>query len=115
MPGVPVAAAPQQHDIRTTLPSYPLSPPQRMIVPVTNNTQQANTASQQRQLLLEQQLQLALDVLDRSTTAAYRQAVEEAPHVVRTESRPWYFLQAANYHPAAAAKRLAMYWQTRQE
>ena len=70
---------------------------------------------QQRRAILQGQVQLALDVLERHVTAEYRQALEQVPYLVQTESKMWHFLQAEDYSPARAATRLALYWKVRHE
>ena len=64
---------------------------------------------------LVDQVQRAVQLLNRDVSAEYFEAVAHAPDLVRRESRIIDFLRTEAYHALRAAKRLALYWKTRRE
>lgn len=61
----------------------------------------------------EQQVLLALDLLDAEVTRDYRQANAEAPELVQAECRPIDFLRTEDFNPYKAAVRMAGFWTCR--
>lgn len=66
-------------------------------------------------LSLLQVMDFELESLDPALQREYRQALEEAPVLVKLETRWIDFLRTENMDPAKAANRLALYWKYRKE
>ena len=64
---------------------------------------------------MERQVLFAIQTFDRNMTREYYQACDEAYDLVRRETPIRQFLQAANYSPVDAAKRLVLRWKYRKE
>lgn len=54
-------------------------------------------------------------MLDKSRTKSYHRALSLSPDLVKSESDPLLFLKRESMNPFTAAKRLALYWEYREE